>query len=206
MNILNDFFFLSWQMKPISSPVDTYDSLAELLANRHDDFCDASSILLVISEGNFAEMSQLKEPKDAIEFFIGSSDWSGDTVQVVQYQLLSFLNLLGDLSLNKKISKRLDRIRKSAIVGYESSRKLISLLSLIKEKKDEQKIVTLKRMDEDNTFYQSGVFAIKEQIEALSNNVEDMELLSRAKEIANRLDKQKFSIGITGVMNAGKST
>ena len=190
----------------MSSPVDTYDSLAELLANRHDDFCDASSILLVISESNFAEMSQLKEPKDTIEFFIGSSDWSVDTVQMVQYQLLSFLNLLGDLPLNKNISTRLDRIRKSAIVGYESPRKLMSLLSLIKEKQDEQKSATPKRVDEDHTFYQSGVFAIREQIEALSNNIEDVELLSRAKEIANKLDKQKFSIGITGVMNAGKST
>ncbi len=206
LNILNDFFFLAWQKEPISISVDSNDFFLTLLLKNYADFCDFASVILITSSSNFSELSQIQEPKDAITFFIASDDWDKATVQGVQCRLLSFLSFHGDMVLNKDISKRLDMLRKSSVIGYETSRRLISILSLIKEKRKAKEIVVAKESIEGDSFYESGVLILREQVKTLAESIEDKELLLRVNAVPVKLDNQKFSIGITGVMNAGKST
>ena len=206
MNILSDFFFQSWQQESVLLTTDNNDLFLPLLRNDYDDFCDSVCIILIISKSNFTELSQIKESKDAIKFFTNSDEWNKESVQEIQQKLLYYLTTLGNISLNKGISKRLDKLGRTGIIGYETSRKLISQLSLIKEKKVAKEVVASKQTHKSNTFYESSVLTILNQINILNKNIENTELLSNIREIPKKLDKQKFSIGITGVMNAGKST
>ena len=221
MSIINDFFFLAWQREPVclGVVVDDGQIFSDMLDADHELFCDCTAIILIASQSSFAELSKLTEPLQAIRYFATGNSWEITTIQDTQCKLLLFLDERGDMSLNKQIGKRLDRIRKHGVVGYETSRKLISLLTLIPQRATPSRTAvsratvsstlstdTQPTIAKDNSYYQRGQLLILEMIDRLQGSIESRELLHTLEQIPARLQDQKFSIGITGVINAGKST
>jgi len=215
VNIINDFFYLSWECEPVCSilPIRQDDAYQKLLEENREYFCDASAIVLSISSVTLERFMALDETDVALDYFILDRRVKRDRTELyaLQCRLLAFLIYQGDLSLNKEIGKRLDRLRKEGIIGYDTSRKLISLLTLIEQKQPVTavlaKSITAVQPDKQaDSYYKSSVQQLQSRIALIEKNIEDKALLERLEAILKKLSEQRFSIGITGVMNAGKST
>ena len=209
MHILNDFFLLAWNEDFKS--IDDIDNrlkykINELFKQNRDDFCDSSVILLIISSENFEKVVNIPEIKFVFNGIFLDETIEKYSVLQVQKELLGFLVRLGDISINKEIKKRLEQLRKEGVISYYISRRLIGLIALIKEKKIKKIQINLKKSTKDSLFYKNSVNVLNTSIENLKQCVESQLYLERIETISKKLQNEKFSIGITGIMNAGKST
>ena len=210
MHIINDFFLLTWNEKESSHTLLSETQTAQLSYNYTHDierFCDSVAIVLVIHPENIQAISTLKASKLILNGIFESLTFSKENIQKAQKTILSFLIRMGDLKTNHAIAQRLERLRKEEIVPYDVSRRLMSFLSLIEERNDVETSLHVSPLREQTTpTYHGCVEALMHSIEALKAVVEDVTLETRLQSIAERLMHTTFSIGVTGVMNAGKST
>ena len=209
MHIINDFFLLIWSERLNQQAVfdeKHKERLDQTLSTMFDNFCDGVAILLIISPQNFANMARLEEPKTVLKNLFQQSTFSKETIQDAQSQLLGYLIALGNLQINQAILKRLEFLKKEGILSYDALRSLSSLLTLIEEKKVEVTSLHVKSATTQENYYKTALHLLVTAIENLTLAVEMPRLSERLRAIPERLQNQRFSIGITGVMNAGKST
>ena len=99
-------------------------------------------------------------------------------------------------------------LKNENILNGENYTKLISLfdykeLDLV----EEENFVPTKNLDEESkSSFKNLKTTIEELISELKTDLINQEILNELETTKNYLNSQKFSIGITGVMNAGKST
>ncbi len=214
MNIINDFFYLSWESEPVCNvlPIREDDYYQKRLVANHEAFCDATVIVLSLSIVTVERFLALEETYEVFSYFSEQEVevWERSDIYAMQCRILSFLIYQGDVGLNKSIGQRLDRLRKEGIIGYDTSRKLISLLTLIEEKRPVEAVVPEVFIEDEGeeagSFYEVAVQKLHRGVAQVEKNLEDLILLERLSAIPAKLSDQRFSIGITGVMNAGKST
>ncbi len=189
-----------------SSGGDIDSFLQSMLKKDYEAFCDYSSIILNVSQANLEQFGEIKEARLAVQFLSGLNEWDKKRVQFLQKEILFFLNSKGSAKLNKEIEQRFDKLRKEDVIGYEKARKLITLLALIQEKQEIIEPLHVSKAKEGGNFYESSINLFCTAIENLKKSIEDEALCKKLELIPEKLKNQKFSIGITGVMNAGKST
>jgi len=209
MHVINDFFLLIWSERLDQHAVfDEHHkaTLDQILSTSFDNFCDGVAILLITSPKNFANMASLEEPTTVLKTLFQHTTFSKENVQYAQVQLLAYLIDLGNLSINHAILKRLELLKKEGIISYDAVRALGSILSLIEEKKIEVSTLHVKSATTQENYYKTKLNLLLTAIENLKQAVETPRLTERLHVIPERLENQRFSIGITGVMNAGKST
>lgn len=209
MHVINDFFLLIWGERLSQHAVfdEKYKTLLDqTLSTAFDNFCDGVAILLITSPQNFASMATLEEPKTVLNTLFHQTTFSKETIQHAQSQLLAYLLALGNLQINHAILKRLELLKKEGIISYDTQRSLGSILSLIEEKKIEVASLHVKSATTQENYYKTALNLLFIAIENLKQAVELPRLKERLHVIPERLENQRFSIGITGVMNAGKST
>lgn len=209
MHIINDFFLLTWKedaKQLFSSLGDIKTFLTSTLKSNHEAFCDYTSILLIVTPSNIDNFSNISEAREAMKFLVGLNEWDKQRVQYIQKELLFFLNANGNIKLNKEIQQRFDRLRKENIIGYENSRRLISLIALIEAKQEEIQPIHIVKAKSGSNFFESALNSLCTAVDNLKNGVENENLYERLTIIPKKIRSEKFSIGITGVMNAGKST
>lgn len=209
MHIVNDFFSLIWQedFKNISSiRQEIQSSLDTCLKSEYNSFCDYASIILSTSAKNIENYSKLKEPIDAVKFFVDLDIWDKKKVQSIQKELLVFLNEKGNLELNAELKQRFELLKKEEIISYEVLQKLNSIIDLIQKKKQVVQTIEVSQSKVGKNFYESAINSLINSVENLNKIIEDDSLKQRVNQIPQKLQDEKFSIGITGVMNAGKST
>ena len=209
MHVINDFFLLIWSERLDQHAVfDEHHkaTLDQILSTSFDNFCDGVAILLIASPKNFANMASLEEPTTVLKTLFQHTTFNKENVQYAQMQLLAYLIDLGNLQINHAILKRLELLKKEGIISYDAVRSLGSILSLIEEKKIEVSTLHVKRATTQENYYKTKLNLLLTAIENLKQAVETPRLQERLQVIPERLENQRFSIGITGVMNAGKST
>ena len=209
MHILNDFFLLVWGEKQEHQVVFDEEQTMELSANyAHNPelFCDSVAIILIINPQNLAQIATLEESQKLLNNLFTKVTFTKENIQKTQKTILSYLIKMGDKQINAEITKRLDLLRKEEIVSYDVSRRIISLVALIEEKKIEKISLHVEQAKEGENFYQSSLEKLITAVKNLKQCVEDANVQERLDAIPERLANQRFSIGITGVMNAGKST
>ncbi len=209
MHIINDFFLLVWNEKPAKNVVFDESDMLKLnqnLSKTFDNFCDGVAILLIINSQNFANMALLEEPKSLLKTWFEEAVFSDKNLQTAQFKLLSYCIALGNLRVNEAIAKRLDILQKEGIISYDTMRFLQGLLAFIEEKKVVLPTLHVKRATTHENYYKTAINGLHTAIENLLLLVENSRLKERLHVISERLEDQRFSIGITGVMNAGKST
>ncbi|KFL34787.1 MULTISPECIES: dynamin family protein [unclassified Sulfurospirillum] len=209
MHVINDFFLLIWSERLNQQAV--FDEkhkreLDQILSTAFDHFCDSAAILLIISPHNCANMARLEEPKTVLKTLFQHTTFSKETIQYAQSQLLGYLIDLGNVQINHAILKRLELLKKEGIISYDALRSLSSILSLIEEKKIEVTALHVKHATPQENYYKTALYRLFVAIENLRQVIELPRLQERLHGIPERLENQRFSIGITGVMNAGKST
>lgn len=207
MHIINDFFLLIWSDHEAPHyEVYAQKELAHGLTQSFEHFCDSAVILLIIGPSNFSNITSLETTQESIKELLGSESLSKEALKKAQYALLHYLITLGNMSVNHALMKRLEYLKKEGIISYDMQRSLNTLLELIEEKKIEVTTLEVKRAATQDNYYKTALNLLFTAIDNLKQCVELDPLRERLTQIPERLHNQRFSIGITGVMNAGKST
>ncbi|MFW3352655.1 dynamin family protein [Aliarcobacter butzleri] len=123
-------------------------------------------------------------------------------------------NIVDTISRNKTknnitiLHSSFEYLKNENILNSEHYNKLLSLFDL-KELNvtEEQNHISVQKIDDEN---KSSFKDLKHNLENIINELKtdltNKEILGELENTHNYLNNQKFSIGITGVMNAGKST
>lgn len=211
MHIINDFFLVTWNQKEsISLLFD--ETLTEQLSYNytHDPerFCDSVAIALIIHFENSEAISTLESSKKILNHLFNALPFTKENIQKVQKTLLYFLIQKGNITINNSIAMRFERLRKEEIISYDVSRRLMSFLTLIEEKREQKRedIPTIELVTEDVFDYHKEVETVSLLGDRLNSVLEDETLRQRVMHAQLRMKEATFSIGVTGVMNAGKST
>ena len=217
VNSINDFFYTAWNSEPVCAiPTDLEDDLLSgLLVQERDGFCDRAAMILSLSASNREKFLQIAPLVESLGFF---SEYPGQKfesiaeISAVQSRLLSYLISQGDPILNKAIGQRLDVLRKGGVIGYDTARKLISILTLIPQKQKQETPVSQASTiaTEAHSGSRRDVVltsqTIADVVQWLQEAIEIPQLRERLMRVPEKIKSQRFSIGVTGVMNAGKST
>ena len=211
MHIINDFFLLTWSYKDEVSTLFNEEELATLSHNYTydvDRFCDSVAIALIIHPQNLGNIAKLSSTQEILNKLFTRIAFTREMIQKVQKTLLLFLIEKGNLTINQAIAQRFERLRKEEIISYDVSRRLMSFISLIEEKKEERIVLeTIEEKAQTQSFdYHSAVQNLLSLGEKLLHVTQDKTLQERVNQAMQRMKNATFSIGITGVMNAGKST
>ncbi|WP_331775481.1 dynamin family protein [Sulfurospirillum sp. 1612] len=209
MYILNDFFLLAWNEES-----DAIEDLAETLQNKiavtyqnhYEDFCDSCVILFIINHDNIDKITQIDTFSSLFGGMFANQEVNQNLILKAQKQTLKFVEEQGNLELNQQIKSRFEILRKEGIISYYISRRLIGLFSLIKEKKRKVETLAIKTAQKDDLFYKNALNILNTGIENLKICMQDEYFINRLDLCQQKLKDEKLSIGITGVMNAGKST
>jgi len=209
VHILNDFFLLSWNEKS-DHVQDVYDiDFNEILVNYREDFqnfCDSCSMIFIINDENWEKLIQIDEFKSIFGGVFKDKSIDRCLILQIQKEVLKFVIEIGDLKLSASLKKNFEILRKEGIITYYISRRLIGLIGLIRKKEFKEKNIDLKTAKKDDNFYKNAINVLQTSIQNLRICVEDDKLLKKLKDIEKKLTNQSFSIGVTGVINSGKST
>ncbi len=209
MHILNDFFLLNWGENPVSIE-DASDKLSdkiyEIYDKKYDHFCDSCSILFIISNENLEKITKIKEFRELFSGLFNNQTIEKCLILQTQNIVLKFIIDMGDLNLNKTLKESFETLRKEGVITYYISRRLIGLFALIKKRKQKKEEFHLLVAKKDENFYRNSINILKTSILNLRESIQISTLEQKLEQIEQKLGKEKFSIGVTGIINAGKST
>lgn len=211
MHIINDFFLLTWNQKESSSVVFEEEVTLRLSHNYTHDaerFCDSVAITLIIHPENLEAIGKLESSKQILNNLFSTLPFTKENIQKAQKTVLHFLSEQGNIAINQSITRRLERLRKEEIISYDIARRLMSFLSLIEEKKEviHPKSEAVQESMPQSLDYHEAVNALVAVAQKLTALLKDENLEKRVSTAIERMRNATFSIGVTGVMNAGKST
>ena len=214
MHIIRDFFLLIWgkelSLDAIKKARDLGHTFHVKYEVDHEAFSESAAVVLASSFVNFQKFSSLDIFCEIIHFFHEEACEDSEALQRLQAALLAFIQDEGGKSLAMKITGHIEALRKGSILGYDEARKIVSMLDLVEDKeKRELPDIPLPQIVEvavSGNYYKDAVARLIQAVQNLEQIVEASSLKERLSVIPQKLHDASFSIGITGVMNAGKST
>ncbi len=211
MHILNDFFLLSWNENSdlIENLPDKFSQKIDKTFNKnYENFCDSCSILFIINNENLQKIINIDEFKLIFDGVFTKKLIDKYLILQFQKRVLEFIIELGNIELNQTLKTNFETLRKEGIITYYISRRLIGLFALIKEKEEEEAKteMSLKIAKSDENFYKNSINILGASIENLRQCNQLRVLKDRLNQIDKKLKDERFSIGVTGIINAGKST
>ncbi len=201
MSLVNDYFLL-YHGKHIEQKI-TFGT--EHYKNR-DEFFEVAALVLAPTRKDYERYISLDSFKKLITHITNKEVKSLDDLHQLQYCLIDSIENDTKNCQIEKLHESLEYLKNENILETSNFNKLVSLfdpneLGLCDEESKEEKI----EIDESKSFKELKVDfenLIKE-LQEIFKSEEFKDELTNTKEY---LENQKFSIGITGVMNAGKST
>lgn len=211
MDIINDFLLLSWNKKQnytdfnVSNIVANLKTEKEILSNQC--VSDVCAILLSINKNSISKISNLDSFNEILKVYFNADSVNQEFILLCQIAIFDVLIDAGNKDLNLAIVKDLDKLRKADVISYDAAQKLINLLNALPLKKEVvQKEIKLKEVEVKENFYKNAIEKLTVSLDNIYELAENEQLKQKLLQIKARIFNQSFSIGITGVMNAGKST
>jgi len=199
MNLVNDYFLLYHGVTFDQNP-----DFVDINTKINDDTFSVFALFLAISRKDAVQFFQLEAFQklcDRLEVSLPSNDAE---LYKLQFSIINLIVLHKSKSLIYTLNKSFEYLHDEEILKSENFDKLISLFDHKEMHIDE---VELPQSDEKRV--KSSFTVLKHTIEEIMTQLQSMISLKFQDELSETtryIDNQKFSIGITGVMNAGKST
>ena len=201
MSLVNDYFLL-YHGKTCEQKI-TYGT--EHYKNR-DEFFEVAALVLAPTRKDYEKYISLDSFKKLITHVTNKKVKSLDELNQLQYCIIDSIENDTKNCQIEKLHESLEYLKKERILDSSNFNKLISLfdpkeLGLCDENSKDDHI----QIDESKSFKEIKIDFenLIIELEEIFQSQEYKEELANTKEY---LENQKFSIGITGVMNAGKST
>ncbi|MDD3463039.1 MAG: dynamin family protein [Sulfurospirillaceae bacterium] len=207
MNTINDFFLSLWSEKKSFANSDNYAFCIPNVATDEMAY-DILSIALSANSENFSKVFLVDEFKRVMVEYFGVFDIEKQSVQQSQMRALLWLKKEASEKVKKALLNRFEMLRAGGVISYDMARKLSSIIELMDVVKSEDKSlhVEIEKKPKKADIYHDKLSILQEAIERFKSCVEETTYAQKAEKISQKLVVQSFSIGVTGVMNAGKST
>ncbi len=206
MNLIDDFFIIIWGEKANEDLRDKIENL-ELHVKQRALFCEALAVILCVNSKNFEKFCQVGEFGKITEFLGLKVCENVSQIKALQFYYLRLLNSLGK-SYSQEISSHINSLSKAKLISKENEEKILSLLELIEDKieEDKKEIIQPKTKLSNPTDYKEYISFFQDILKDLNPILESDNLKNQSQLLSQKIQNQSFSVGITGVMNAGKST
>ncbi len=228
MNLCLEYFLLYQGLNLEVEQLDNFE------INATQDL-EAVCLILVCKRDNFNKFLSLESFKNLLKIFSKKETKELSDIYKIQISILKELEKNIDLKDLKQIQTCLEKLKKAKILTRNDYEKLLSLFqfsnfsssSNLSSFSNLPKLSNLDNPEPENTSKntieeESSILVSKNSLEfgqdykqikktflALLEDAKaclDKVFLPELENLKNFLEKQKFSIGVTGVMNAGKST
>ncbi|MCP4970160.1 MAG: ATP-binding protein [Arcobacter sp.] len=202
MSLANDYFLL-YQGKNIDQ-TSTYGTLENKYKN---DFFDIAALIICANRKNYDKFIAINSFKKAISIITNKEIKNLDELNQLQYCIISSIEKKTNNDQIDVLHKSFEYLKKENIIQDAECKKLISLFDPeeLTNNNEEININENIQIDNDKTFKEQKL-EIDELIGELKDIFQSDDFIEDLNRTSNYLNNQKFSIGITGVMNAGKST
>ena len=196
MTLLNNYFLLV-----LDEEYEDFNNLT-IKKNLGDEDLEAIAIILSIDKEKFEFIKKTSSFKKASLSFYKEEIRTNKEFNSLLSTCLLCLNHLGAKELKRRFRPLLEFLRKEGVLAYEKELKMLNVLSLIEDRKKEEFSFIKHDFKEADNFYENAL----NKIEAIIHNLDAIKKDKTLFHILDKLKNAKFSLGVTGVMNAGKST
>jgi predicted GTPase len=201
MNLANNYFLLYHGMQ-----IDKKTSFNTSKRKSHPNFFEIAALILVPTRKESDKFLALSSFKTLAEQISDKAPTNLDELNQLQHGLLDAIGKETKKEDLEKLNTSFEYLKNEEILETANYNKLLSLFDPSElECCDEQK-ETHKEIVENNKTFQENKKEIEELIADLKTTFNSQEFKNELDEVSQYINNQKFSIGITGVMNAGKST
>ncbi|MGB6328313.1 MAG: dynamin family protein [Halarcobacter sp.] len=172
-----------------------------------EDFFDICALILCANRKDYEKFITLSSFKKLVYKITTKEIKNLEELYQLQYSLLETIKNDTKNYQIEKMHKSFEYLKKENIIEKTSYNKLISLFDPKELAISEDEIEVLDEIQIEN---KKPFKEAKHELDSLIDDLQDIfitkDFIKELEETSNYLSNQKFSIGITGVMNAGKST
>lgn len=203
MSLVNDYFLLYH-----GKHIEQTKSFGTEDYKHRDEFFEVAALVLSPTRKDYEKFINLDSFKNLISHITNKDVKSLDDLHQLQYCVVDTIKNDKQNCDLEKFHNSLKYLNAENIIEISNLNKLLSLfdpeeLGVCTESEKNQEVHSL---DEENKTFQE----LKADFEALINDLKEIFISEDFKQelddTKEYMNDQKFSIGITGVMNAGKST
>jgi len=198
MSLINDYFLLYHGCH--------YENSKEIVLSVLDEefMCDVTALILSTNRKNFSRFFALPSYKDFLKKISNYSASDVEQLYILQYHLLVHIHESKSQEHVHKLHTAFNYLEEQGLLSGQNCQKLLSLFDPHEFHSFEETIgPDIKDNEKDFLEKKEVLFGFINELMQLGEN---LNYTNELNEIIIYLDKQKFSVGITGVMNAGKST
>lgn len=203
MSLTNDYFLLyhgisfkrTLDLEPLDTKID-------------EDIFTIFSLLLSANRKNYDKYLHLTSFRTLCQKINIKTPSNINELQHIQYEIINIITKNSTKKYFNIIHSTFEYLKDENIINNESYTKLISLFDdkELENSSEEENINLVKIDDEHKSSFKDLKLAVETIIEDLKKELSNKDIKEELEKVEEYLNNQKFSIGITGVMNAGKST
>ncbi|MDR1007631.1 MAG: dynamin family protein [Campylobacteraceae bacterium] len=169
-----------------------------------EELAKLCAVILCVDEKNLDTFSKLSAFSKILENLFELNPINFD-LQREKNEILKVFQEKNSQEFQQALFGALDKLSNEEILAFQKSDEIKKIFTLSLETKNEQKDESSKPALDDKTF-QEKMDILFDTLLTLSKIVEGDLIKKRLESAQKSLKNRNFSIGITGVMNAGKST
>jgi len=202
MNLANDYFLLYHGIK-----IEKKYSFNTRQRKNKEEFFDIAALILSANRRNYEKYLPLASFADLTLKISDKVPKNLEELNQLQHGIVESVALKTKKDDIEKIHSSFSYLKGQEIITQIDYEKLISLFDpreiiIIEDEVDISDDIDFK----NNITFQESKKLLEDLIFELKDTITHSEFLKQIDETQNYVNTQKFSIGITGVMNAGKST
>ena len=203
LSLATDYFLLYHGINDIVQTTD----FGTIENKKNENFFDIAALILIPKRKSYERFLSLDSFKNLSSQITNKEIKSLDDLYQLQFCIISSIT---DNTQNidlEKMHTSFEYLQNESIIDEYEYKRLISLFDPDElTVNDDEDIELTQEIDEENKTFKEAKSELDELINELKDIFNTQDFKEELQNTKNYLDNQKFSIGITGVMNAGKST
>lgn len=201
MNLANNYFLLYHGMQ-----IDKKTSFNTSKRKSHPNFFEIAALILVPTRKESDKFLALNSFKILAEQISDKAPSNLDELNQLQHGLLDAIGKETKKEDLEKLNASFEYLKNEEILELPNYTKLLSLFDPSEVECCDDHKEAQKEVVQNNKTFQENKKEIEDLIADLKMTFNSQEFKNELDEVNSYINNQKFSIGITGVMNAGKST
>ncbi len=196
MSLANDYFLLYHGIS-----FEEQNSSQHLSITFHEETLSLFSLVLITTRKEFDKYISLQSFLSLFPLLKQTKPKNMQALYLLQYKIIQFFQSNNSQKNSALLQKYFAKLKEEEILSYDNYKKINSLFAYA-----ENSVLKYKQEPQNEFVFQKEKEKLLQHIKTLQIQMQDKELLQELQRTFDYLHNQKFSIGITGVINAGKST
>lgn len=201
MNLANNYFLLYHGIQ-----IDKTTSFNTTKRKSHPNFFEIAALILSPTRKDSEKFLALNSFKILAEQISDKAPTSLDELHQLQHGLLDAISKDTKKEDLEKLKQSFEYLSNEEILESSNFHKLTSLFDPSEVTCCDEQKEQPKEIESNNKTFQENKQEIEALVKELKETFNSQEFKNELDDVTHYINNQKFSIGITGVMNAGKST